>query len=209
MSAHTSFKQTIGRAQRLINLHHGLNPRGQPRKEYADILRSAVVIAVSAMDAYLHEKIPEKIAKLVRFKKGKALPGKLVETIKANIPHDRLIEIFFEERPLTHIVSVVRKSMEDRTYQNAGKIEDVLRMLGLDDLWFLIAKELRISKDEAKIFIQPFVERRHLIVHRGDLGTRKTKHKLKPMTRPYAQLCINRIEKFVEVIDALIERKVP
>lgn len=209
MGAYNAFEKTNERAKKLVELHKELNPRGQPKKEYADILRSAVVLSISAMDAYFHEVIAEKIAKFVRAKKGKQLPGKLVEIIKKEVNHERLIEIMFKERPLSHIANIVRKSIADRTYQDAGKIEDILKIVGVDDLWFQVGKKLKTSKEKAKTFIHLYVHRRHDIVHRGDFGaTKRSKNKLKSITRQYANNCVTHVEKFVKAINDVIETKV-
>lgn len=206
MPAIDNFRKTIKRADAMVQLHKTLCPRGKPKPEYADILRAAVVISVSAMDGYFHERIAESVARFVRAKKGKALPGKLTQTIKQNTPHDRLIEILFKERPLSHLVSIVRKATAEQTYQDAGKIEQAVGMLGVDDLWFSIAKKLKVSKEEAKTHVQPYVKRRHQIVHRGDYGqTKKSKNRLNPITRPYAVRCVKEVDRFVQAIDGVID----
>lgn len=206
MSAIDNFRNVIQRAEAMVQLHRTLSPRGKPRAEHADLLRAAVVIAVSGMDGYFHERIPESVARFVRAKKGKNLPGKLVQLIKDAASHDRLIEVLFEERPLSHIVTMVRKSMADRTYQDAGKIEDAVKILGVEDLWFKMAQKLKVSKEKTRTHVQPYVERRHQIVHRGDFGqTKRTKNQLKPIARAYAERCVSEIRRFVEAIDKTVE----
>jgi len=206
MPAIDNFRNVIHRAEAMVALHKTLCPRGKPRAEHADLLRAAVVTAVSGMDGYFHERIPESIARFVRAKKGRNLPGRLVQLIKEAATHDRLIEVLFEERPLSHIATMVRKSMADRTYQDAGKIEDAIKILGVEDLWFKMAQKLKVSKDKAKTHIQSYVQRRHQIVHRGDFGqTKRTKNQLKPMARPYADNCVREIGRFVEAIDSIVE----
>ena len=202
MGAYEEFVKTNERAQKLIETHKELNPRGKPKVEHADILRAAVVLCVAAMDAYLHDLVVEKIARFVRAKKGTNLPGGLVTMIKENVSHDRLVGILFEKRPLAHIATVVRKATADRTYQEPAKIEGVLKILGVQDLWFQVGRELGITKEKAKVFIQSYVTRRHEIVHRGDLGAaKKTKGKLRKISRPYAEKCVRDVSKFVEAIN--------
>jgi|GEM_PF-1765696 len=206
MAAFDNFQQTIERAKKLIEIHKNLSPHGKPKAEHADILRSAVVISVSAMDGYFHEKIPENVARLVRAKKGRQLPGKLVQTIKEQATHDKLIEILFEERPTAHITSMIRKSMKDRTYQDPSKIDEIIKILGLDDVWFKLSQKLKTSKDKSKSLVQGYVNRRHQIVHRGDYGqSMKTKNKLKNISRRYTVRCVNDISRFIKAIDQLVE----
>jgi len=206
MPAIEIFRQTIERAQALVDLHRTLCPRGKPKAEYADILRSAVVVAVSAMDGYFHEKLVESVPRLVRAKKGRHLPGKLVQIIKEQASHEKLIETIFKERPTSHIASMVRNSVRDRTYQDVGKIEDALRIIGLDDLWYRVGRKLKIGKEKARGLVQGYVTRRHQIVHRGDFGqTKRTKNKLHGITRRYAERCVADISRFIEIVDGLVE----
>jgi len=209
MPAVENFRKTIKRAEAMISLHKTLCPRGKPKVEYSDILRAAVVISVAAMDGYFHERIPESLAPFVRAKKGKNLPGRLLQIVKDSVCHDRLIEILFEERPLSHLVTIVRKATADRTYQDAGKIEQAVGMLGVDDLWFKVGQKLKLSKEKAKNYVQSYVGRRHQIVHRGDYGqTKRSKNQVKPMGRAYAQRCVREVGRFVEAIDEVIEAAV-
>jgi len=165
-----------------------------------------VVVSVSAMDGYFHERIAESIARFVRAKKGRALPGKLTQTIKESASYDRLIEILFEERPLSHLATIVRKATAERTYQDAGKIEQAVGMLGVDDLWFNIGKKLGLSKENAKTHVQPYVKRRNQIVHRGDYGqTKRSKNKLNLISRSYAVRCVKEVGRFVRAIDGVID----
>lgn len=210
MKAHEAFRETIKRARAFAELHEELCPVGKPRHEYADILRAAVVFAVSAMDAYLHDKILEKVTPLVIARKGKQLPGKLVEIIKDEATHERLLEIIFEERPPAHLATLVRKHISDLTFQNAGKIEGALKVLGLDDVWYQVGTRLGVGKEKARGFVQAYVDRRHAIVHEGDLGkAKKIRHRLAKITRPYAKKCVSDVERFIGAIDYLIEAKIP
>ena len=68
MAAINNFRLTIDRSKKLVDLHRGLCPIGKPKVEFSDILRGAVVVSVSAIDGYFHEKIPENIPRPVRAK---------------------------------------------------------------------------------------------------------------------------------------------
>lgn len=208
MPAIDNFKKTIERAGAMVRLHTGLCPRGKPRAEHADLLRAAIVLSVSAMDGYFHEKVVENVPRFVRIQKGKNLPGRLVQVIKEKVSHDKLIEILFEERPLSHLATIIRKATADRTYQDPAKIEQAVGMLGVDDLWFQIGRKLGVPKGKAKKYIQSYVQRRHQIVHRGDFGqTKKTKNRLNRISRNYADRCVKEVNRFVKAIDEIIEAR--
>jgi len=168
MAAIDTFTETIERASHLINIHEQLHSRGKPPKHYSDILRAAVVLAVAAMDGYFHDLIADNVTKLAKRRKGKNLPGKLVEVIKKEATHEKLLEILHQKRPKRHIHTIIKKHLSDRTFQDAGKIEQGLKILGIDDFWLPVGKRLGTDKNKAKIFVQGYVDRRHNIVHQGD-----------------------------------------
>jgi len=118
----------------------------------------------------------------------------------------RLIEILFKDRPTSHISSIVRKQLNDRTYQDPGKIEDALKILGVDDLWFKVGQRLGVGKEDAKGKVLLYVKRRHQIVHRGDYGqTKKSKNRLTPIRREFADTCIANIEELIKALDEVVE----
>jgi hypothetical protein len=208
MTAINTFRQINKRADNLLKIHQKLAPHGKPGIIHSDLLRAAVVLSVAGLDFYIHEKVCEEVPQLIRVRVGKQLPGKLAELIKKEATHDKLIEILFKDRPLSHVSSIVRRYLNNRTFQDPGKIEDALQILGLTDLWFCLGQQLSVSKEEAKLYVEQYVDRRNGIAHRGDLGkTRKSKNKVSRITRDYAQKCVESISNFVESIEIVIEDK--
>jgi len=90
MSALENFNATITRAKELVKAQRVLVPRGKPNKACGDIFRAVVVISVGGLDEYIHEKVCENVPRLVRSRKGKQLPGKLVEVIKGGADHNQI-----------------------------------------------------------------------------------------------------------------------
>ncbi|MDH7515185.1 MAG: HEPN domain-containing protein [Bacteroidota bacterium] len=207
MAAFDNFRSIMKRAETLVDLHKVLCPRGKPKAEYADILRAVIVLSVSAVDGYFHEKIPENIARLIQGKRGRNLPGKLIDVIKAEASHEKLISIMFEKRRLSHIVSLVRKSMKEKTYQDPGKIEEAIKLLGIDKFWEKVGQQLNVQKEKKiKTYIQRYINRRNDIAHRADFGqTKRNKNKLHNINRSYANKCIDEVRQFIEAIESVIE----
>lgn len=207
MKALEVFKYNIGRARTFLEIHKSFGERGRPPDWSADLLRAGIIFAVSALDTYLHDKINQSVTPFLIKKKGEHLPGAIMEIFKG-VSHEKLLEIMFEERPKAHLSEAVKNHFSDKTLQDPAKIEGALRVIGVDDLWFLLGRELKLSKKKAKIFIQPYIIRRHQIAHEADLGTsKKHRHKLRRIIRPEVNKAIDNIERFVESLDKIIDGK--
>jgi len=207
MKALEVFKFNIDRARTFLEIHKSFGERGRPPDWSGDLLRAGLIFAVSALDTYLHDKINQSITPFIIKKRGKELPGALMEIFKG-ISHQKLLQIMFEERPKVHLSEAVKNHFSDKTLQDPIKIESALRVIGIDDLWFLLGKELRLSKKKAKIFIQSHIVRRHQIAHEADLGTsRRHRHRLRRIARPEVDKAIDNIDKFVNSIDKIVENK--
>jgi hypothetical protein len=62
------------------------------------------------------------------------------------------------------------------------------------------------TKEDAKTYVQTYVERRNRIVHEADLyKTRRNRHKARSISRPYAEDCVERVRAFVGALDAVID----
>jgi len=212
LSPYQVFEKNLGRAETLVNIHKTLSGggRGRPPEHTSDLLRSAVVTAVAAMDAYLHDIISQKVVPTIRArrKRKEGFPGKLVKLIKDELSHEKMIDAMCNKRPLAIIGTTVKKNLDERAFQNPGRIENGLRLLGIDDLWFKIGQELEVSKEDAKNYIITYTNRRNQIVHKGDLSNaKKTKNRLAPIKRQFARDAIESIGKFTEALNTIISKE--
>lgn len=209
MKALDAFDLTHQRALALIDIHRKLHSRGKPPKKSADILRSAVVLAVAGMDAYFTDKISENAVPLIRKLGGKDLPGKLVDAVSNQMNSQQMLEAMLRQKPLAHVGTAVRKALANNTYQDPGKIEQGLRMLGVSNFWCEVAAELGMAQTDVRSSLARVVKRRHDIVHKGDLGTtKKTKHKLRALGRTEAEEMVQTIDRFVRAADEVINKQI-
>ena len=212
MNAFDAFNRTLERAQSLVDVHCVSFPKGRPPKggEPDDLLRAVVVFAVSAVDSYIHDKIIENVVRIVVYcgKRGSGFPGHLIDVMKSAITTEKALTLIYRKRPDQEVQKIMRQHLSERTFQDPGKIEAAMRYLGLSDLWEPVRVRLRLSsKDRAKKFIQSYVNRRHHIVHEGDIyKSKKYRHQLRPITRPYARNCVRDVKKFVKVLNDVIDQ---
>jgi len=188
-------------------MHQGFFPAGRPpaSKEPPDLLRATIVFAVSALDTYFHDKILENVAVVIE-KCGKTrsgLPGSLSDILKPILTPEKAICLLYRKRPDMEFRKAIAAHISDRTYQDAGKIENGLKLIGITDIW----EDLRIAlhvrkKDQAKRYLQPYVKRRNQIVHEADLyKSYRSHHKPRSISRKFTRQCVDDTDKFVEKLE--------
>lgn len=207
------FEKNIERARDLFSAHRATFPKGKPPKTWgADILRSALVFAVASLDAYMHDKVAESVPIMIK-NRSLNIPGGFVGLMKDQVSYDQLLRILFKERPLEHFRTAVKRHYAERTIQNAAEIEKVMGVLGISDFWYKLAQEVnrrpgrvkKYGKKTIKDFIQPYITRRHQIVHEADLYTSK-KHNAdkRPIKIGFVDNGIKHISIFVRSVDKVI-----
>lgn len=215
MKAFDIFQKNIGRAENLFALHRAVFQRGRPPKEWADILRAALIFAAAALDAYMHDKLVEIVPRVIKDTRNR-LPGNLIDILKSNgITYESLIEMLFSGNHERRFREAIKKHYAERTIQDIGDIDKVVKNLGISDFWFSLAKAInkrkgrirKINKEGVKDFIQSYIYRRHKIVHEADLWSGRMR--LRPITVEFTKRGIERIKIFVEKFDAVVNQAYP
>jgi hypothetical protein len=211
MRARSAFESSIKRAESLVDLHKNSFPAGRPpaKGEPPDILRAAVVFAVGAMDSYFHDKIIENVMRVIDncASGGSGFPSNLMEVFKPKLTPEKTLMLLYRARPDEEIRKIISEHVAERTYQDPGRIEKGLQLIAIKDIWKSLRKELRLpSEKKAKEYVMPYIERRHQIVHEGDLyKSKKHRHRLRPISRPFAQKCVEEVRRYVFAIDAIVD----
>lgn len=210
MQALGVFEANLERSQELLRIHRKLWPR-RPARKGDDLLRSVVVLTVSALDSYLHDAILDAGTRILVScsKESRNPPGKVVEVFK-DWSIEKALQLAFRKRPDEEFRKVLAAHLRARSFQDAGGIQRGLALLGLTDCWERLRRELHVKRSkDAKRFVQGFVTRRHNIVHEADrYKSKKYRGKLREITRPYANDCVRKMRRFVKSLDKLILKQV-
>lgn len=211
------FKQNINRARDLFSAHRATFPTGKPPATWgADILRASLVFAVASLDAYMHDKIAETVPFMMK-KRESNMPGGFVKVISEQVDYNQLLHILFKNKPLEHFRTAIKRYYSARTIQNPKEIERVVGILGISDFWYKLSQEVnrrpgrikKCSKKTIKEFIQPYIERRHQIVHQADLFTsKKHNNKKRAIKVGFVKDGISRISIFANALDKVINQSI-
>jgi hypothetical protein len=168
-------------------------------EEQCDLIRSAVVLAVSGMDAYFTEKFATM---LVPYLKKKGPNRHLVNLLeKAGLNTEAALDMISMERPYRRIRLIVDGFLFRYTAQQIGPIDSLFQAYGMKDFSYHAAN--RIGQKTLLGRIEKLVSRRHDIVHDADLNSRGELQKIddKQVWRQ-----IEYLTKFIHSCDYLADR---
>lgn len=183
MKAYEAFKFNIERAENLITLYETIKKKGGSA-DIDDILRASCVLAVGALDAYVHDRVSEK---LVPFTKSKLNSTgdelKPITKLLTDVEPVEFLRWLTLKRPFVQVHKVVEEAIGAQSFQHPGKIEDAFRLIGKQDVWPTVADKMGKSSDDLKRALAKAATRRNQIVHEGDREKAKLKkHRKRPLT---------------------------
>lgn len=133
-----------------------------------DILRSSLMLSVSAMDAYYHRKIKCYAVRLAKL--GDKAPGKLQALPIAVRDFSRGMD---RSRKWSALSTAIDTKLSYQSMQSPAKIADALSLLGIKSFWKTIAPALGYDPDKLRTDLQWIVDRRNLIAHQADISVAK------------------------------------
>ncbi|WP_158812047.1 HEPN domain-containing protein [Beijerinckia sp. L45] len=153
-----TFQSGCTRAEGLCAIFHHLRRTAPAAMDCDDILRSAVVLAVSSFDLFIHDLFRLEVIHRIR-------TGKKVDIFK--VPFNVLLQ-----RDLERIESIEACIREDNSYKSfvaPDKLASCLRPL-VNDPWEKISSCLVRTSSVAKAELKRVVDLRNRIAHEADLN---------------------------------------
>lgn len=198
----TIFKRSIERARNLLRIHqiaHGSASR--PEAFFADAHRAAVVLAVSALDAFVRTFVVTQITRKIS-DLNQRVPDKLRQQIKDYMGNDELFDAARAGDFMSRVEKTFREKFEEQSFQGVKKISEAMKLIGHDDIFKSIAKEASVNEENLKSELGKFTKRRHIIAHCGDYDLSQSPSLENKITKKDAEDCI----KLVELLAAEINK---
>ncbi|MEO3998879.1 HEPN domain-containing protein [Mesorhizobium sp. CAU 1732] len=184
MTAYTDFQNSIAAANSLIAMYkelrraRGLGQRGSLTAENEDLLwlpRSAIVTSLSALDAYVHAVLYERIPHVLQ---TNPMPNSLAEAM-VNIVPIRNAQNFRDAMPVIAVTNLHQElanrlrdnSLTFLSYQAPEKINagyDMIGHTGIFDSVSALWPGPNSTADDLKRSLAGYVKRRNQIAHEGD-----------------------------------------
>jgi RiboL-PSP-HEPN len=157
------FKLNLDRARDLIGLAAALEATTTSAIDVTDLWRAALVLAVSALDHYVHEVTRKG---MLEISDGKRVPTDAYFRFQVSLR--RIVTL-----RQTSGNAWLSQEIIDRhgwlSFQDPDKIADALRHITNQKVWNEIASHLKLSTSDAKARLRLIVERRNKIAHEADM----------------------------------------
>lgn len=202
MDSKAKFDSILERAAALCDLHErleGANVPGQPipSLQLDDLLRSALMLGISAMDAYYRDKFLER---LIPYAKKKGATKTLQQALdKANVSISDVLALLGKKRPHRTLRNKIANWLLLRPMHDLDQIDELMLGLGIKKITENAAK-----KDGAPTIrdkVKSAVTRRHDIVHYG--GYYSGKNSLKGIGRDQTRKQLKWVARLVEQSESI------
>lgn len=216
----TAYTVSMSRALSLLEASRaltGLAPvmGAAPRPTVADdLLRAAVVLAVSALDGYVHHCFSTRFVPYVRNNPIAMTAGQsLYDYLRQiGVPAGTLVlpPAVKGKRPLAKLRSAVDDRLFKRPLQKVEEIERALEAVGLPTAILDLSAAAGISASTLRSRITRPTVRRNAIAHEGDLFRGKKKRFVtRPITDAEVAGWLTRIDDFARRLDSYIAAHPP
>jgi len=161
-------------------------------KHAASCLRSAIVLAVAAVDTYFHE---QGVRLLLSHLNGPLSTAGAVQAF-TGLANTQLTG--------PSATGLVRWKLSYKTFQSPVKIDDLFRACGLDaeDIWLRSTVAYGSRPDRVRLSVQLQTDRRNQIAHEGDWDP--VALQLRAITETHVDDCVGCLGPLVRHMDTIL-----
>ena len=145
-TAYEIFSKTIKRAENLVATH---KDGKQCCEKHLDSFRAAVVLSISALDAYTRTLVIEKILMQLS-EKTKEIPDKLQKYIKDLLNQDALLEAGRKYVFKETVEKAIRADFETKSFQGEHKIDFYMGLAGYKDIFEKVSHSANRSQSRLR-----------------------------------------------------------
>jgi len=164
-SAIDLFRISIARVRELIAVHNSLKAQASSVVDLSDMLRAALVLAVSALDYYIHEVVRIGMLEIHRGQRLEppAFSGFQISlgNARAGINAGQNIDSWLEDE--------IRQRHSYKSFQQPNAIADAVRLICDKKLWEEVSINMGSPAKDIKQQLSRIVDRRNKIAHEADI----------------------------------------
>ena len=164
-SAIDLFRISIARVRDLIAVHNSLKAQASSVLDISDMLRAALVLAVSALDYYIHEIVRIGMLEIHRGERPEppAFSGFQISlgNARAGINAEQNIDSWLEDE--------IRQRHSYKSFQQQKAIADAVRLICEKKLWEEVSINMGSPAKDIKQQLSLIVDRRNKIAHEADI----------------------------------------
>ena len=132
-----------------------------------ELLRAEIVLAVSALDCYVHD-----VVRIGMVKSFQRMPGETSAYLNFRVSMqfvERLLQTPLPDEGRSLLDQEVRRLHGYRTFQNADNISQALSLIGVAGMWDEVGIVLGMSSADVRTRLGLVVDRRNKIAHEADI----------------------------------------
>ena len=164
LDAIEQFRKNVDRVRVIGGLYEVLDQLTTPVVDKTDLLRTQIVMIVSALDHYIHE-----ITRIGMLEIYDGMRPPTNAFLRFQVALDAALRGFDEQSGSAWLETEIREKHGYLAFQHPDKIADAVRLFSSCELWPSVAVQLGQTAQEVKDELRLIVDRRNKIVHEADL----------------------------------------
>ncbi|MES2294049.1 MAG: hypothetical protein V4527_12180 [Pseudomonadota bacterium] len=164
LAALKSFEMNMGRVRSLHALRESFSSRVTPVVDLSDMLRAEVVLAVSALDHFVHE-----LTRLGMLESWKGNRKKTDAFGRFHLSLSAAALLTNTPSAMTVLETEIRNRHSFLSFQHPEKISDAVRLFSDVKLWEAVGNRLGEDASAIKSSLVLIVDRRNKIAHEADV----------------------------------------
>lgn len=194
------FRISIARVRDLIAVHNSLKAQASSVLDLSDILRASLVLAVSALDYYIHEVVRIGMLEIHRGQRPEppAFSGFQISlgNARAGINAGQNIDSWLEDE--------IRQRHSYKSFQQQNAIADAVRLICDKKLWEEVSINMGRPAKDIKKELSRIVDRRNKIAHEADIDPSYPIGDRWPIDELLVNEAVDFIEQVVESIHKIL-----
>jgi hypothetical protein len=199
-SAIDLFRISIARVRELIAVHNSLKAQASSVVDLSDMLRAALVLAVSALDYYIHEVVRIGMLEIHRGQRLEppAFSGFQISlgNARAGINAGQNIDSWLEDE--------IRQRHSYKSFQQPNAIADAVRLICDKKLWEEVSINMGSPAKDIKQQLSLIVDRRNKIAHEADIDPTLSLGNRWPIDELLVNEAVDFLEQVVESIHKIL-----
>ncbi|EXI92852.1 MAG: hypothetical protein AW12_00332 [Candidatus Accumulibacter sp. BA-94] len=158
-----AFRESLSRVEHLGGLYKALSGLTTAAVDASDLLRAQVVLAVSALDYYIHEVT---VLGMVAVFEGRRPVTQAFQKYRVAVG---AVSLGMSTRSSSWFETEIRERHSFQSFQQPDKVADAIRLFSDVKLWQEVASRMSSTEKDVKDQLKLIVDRRNKIAHEADL----------------------------------------
>lgn len=158
-----AFRESMDRVEQLGGLYKAITGLTTTAVDTSDLLRAQVVLAVSALDYFIHEIT---VRGMIEVFEGKRPRTQAFQKYRVSVAG---VSVGMSTRSSSWFEAEVRERHSFLSFQQPDKIADAIRLMSDVKLWQEVAIKMASTEQAVKDQLRLIVDRRNKIAHEADI----------------------------------------